>query len=48
MLQVQNPDEKDKNTIQEVLKNLPNDFYVVDMGFWYEYKNPVKVYNDKP
>lgn len=48
MLFGKNLSEKDKNTIQEVLKNLPNDFYVVDMGFWYEYKNPVKVYNDKP
>jgi tripartite-type tricarboxylate transporter receptor subunit TctC len=43
-----NLSESDKNTIHEVLKNLSKDFYTMDMGFWYEYKDAMKAYNDKP
>jgi len=48
MLFGKNLSDKDKDIIRNTLKNLPDIFYTEDMGFWYTYKDPVKVFNDKP
>ena len=43
-----NLSEKDEESIKNIMKNLPDDFYISDLSFWYTYKDSVKVFNDKP
>jgi len=48
MLFGKNINENTKEVIINTLKNLPDSFFANELGFWYSYKDPLKVYNDKP